>query len=552
MQSNTDAIIADPVFKVQFQPTKVPINSQGVYEHEVQQKPNIDGAVKTKQEEGKEGEKKTSTETKPAGTGAQTTGKTMNPAVVEKKVDGEVGKSGEKDAVNESRRQAVVQAFKHGFEAYRRHCPDGDELNPISKSCRNWLHLGLTRLDALDTMWLMDMKEEFQESVSWLDKHFYLDKNVRVSLFEAMIRIVGGLLSAFDLSKDPSLLDKAKKFADRLMPAFSKHETGYPDPVINLETGASEGHQWTGGRVVLSEIGTVQLELAYLSHHTGDPKYAKAGLKILKVLREKASITPGLYSTYLRPGDGSGTDRTGTLNAPGDSMYEYLLKLWLLTGKKISWLGAMWKETADAILNKLKTTSGDHVFAGTWSAGRVSHNVEQLSCFGGGLMALSSKHETDEATSKEQLQFGADFTKFCRAMYTSFRSGLAPESVTVSGGRLISGPDTFALRPETVESIFYLWRSTKNPMYREWAWEIFQSIEKHCKVPTGGYSGIKGTDSDSPRQDDIQHSWFFAETLKYLFLTFSDDSVLPLDKYVLNTEAHPLSVFTLDPSIYSD
>ena len=57
-----------------------------------------------------------------------------------------------------------------------------------------------------------------------------------------------------------------------------------------------------------------------------------------------------------------------------------------------------------------------------------------------------------------------------------------------------------------------------------------------------GYSGVKDVYASSAQQDDVQQSFFFAETLKYLFLIFSDDSVLPLDKYVFNSEAHPFRI----------
>ncbi len=90
-----------------------------------------------------------------------------------------------------------------------------------------------------------------------------------------------------------------------------------------------------------------------------------------------------------------------------------------------------------------------------------------------------------------------------------------------------------------IEAYFYLWRVTRDPKYREWAWDAAMAIEKFCKTESG-YSGISDVyaSGKSIRHDDVQQSFFFAETLKYLFLIFSEDEVLPLDKYVLNTEAH--------------
>lgn len=70
-----------------------------------------------------------------------------------------------------------------------------------------------------------------------------------------------------------------------------------------------------------------------------------------------------------------------------------------------------------------------------------------------------------------------------------------------------------------------------------------QNLEKYCRVD-GGYSGIKDVYSVPVQHDDVQQSFFIAETLKYLLLIFSDDSFIPLDQYVFNTEAHPFRIRT--------
>jgi mannosyl-oligosaccharide alpha-1,2-mannosidase len=99
----------------------------------------------------------------------------------------------------------------------------------------------------------------------------------------------------------------------------------------------------------------------------------------------------------------------------------------------------------------------------------------------------------------------------------------------------------YILRPEVLESYFYLWRMTKDNKYREWAWDFVEAIEKYCKT-SNGYSGISNVYDIHSKKDDVMQSFFVAETLKYLYLMFSDDSVISLDKYVFNTEAHPFLI----------
>jgi mannosyl-oligosaccharide alpha-1,2-mannosidase len=101
----------------------------------------------------------------------------------------------------------------------------------------------------------------------------------------------------------------------------------------------------------------------------------------------------------------------------------------------------------------------------------------------------------------------------------------------------------YILRPETVESLFIAFRLTGNQRYRRRGWEIFQSIETHCRVNTGGYASVINVDELPARKEDRMESFFMSETLKYLYLLFTDSDVLPLNEYVFSTEAHPLPIF---------
>ena len=101
------------------------------------------------------------------------------------------------------------------------------------------------------------------------------------------------------------------------------------------------------------------------------------------------------------------------------------------------------------------------------------------------------------------------------------------------------------LRPETVETLFYLYRITNDNKYRDWGWAIFQNFEKFTKLKEG-YTSINNVKSTgNPGYRNKMESFFLGETLKYFYLLFSDDpKLLPLDEWVFNTEAHPLPIVT--------
>lgn len=72
----------------------------------------------------------------------------------------------------------------------------------------------------------------------------------------------------------------------------------------------------------------------------------------------------------------------------------------------------------------------------------------------------------------------------------------------------------YILRPETVESLFVAFRLTGNKLYRDYGWSIFQSIEKHCKVESGGYASIINVDESPARHEDKMET-FFMVSLQY-------------------------------------
>ena len=107
------------------------------------------------------------------------------------------------------RQKAVVSAFKHAWKAYKTYAFGHDELKPISKTFSEWFVLGLTLIDSLDTMWLMNLKDEYKEAREWVDKNLHVERSGDVNLFETTIRILGGLLSIYHLTNDDMYLKKA-------------------------------------------------------------------------------------------------------------------------------------------------------------------------------------------------------------------------------------------------------------------------------------------------------------------------------------------------------
>jgi len=445
------------------------------------------------------------------------------------------------------RRQAAVKAaMVHAWSSYENKCFGQDELKPISGTCGNWLNQGLTIVDALDTLWLMGMKAEFKRAHDWVKHSLGFNVNRAVSFFETTIRVLGGLLSAYDLSREPAFLDKAKDLGQRLSAAFDT-PTGLPRAEVNLATRHSTNAGWTGGASLIAEVGTVQLEFSYLSRATGDPVFAQKSQRVLDHLDSITKPHTGLYPIYVDPNTGHFANNKITMGAMGDSFYEYLLKIWLLTGKKNDKWRRMYVESVIGLREKLLTKTPDGLwYLADLEHGQKQHKMDHLACFAPAMLALGAMTGVVEGQEREQhMQMAKDLCRTCYEMYARSPLGIGPEFATFNPNFGIGEP-AYHLRPEAVEAMFLLWRATKDPIYREWGWKMFQAIEQHCRVP-GGYAGLSDIRRSNSKQDK-QESFFLAETLKYLWLLFSPDEALPLDgpgAKVFNTECHPLGAWDI-------
>jgi len=207
----------------------------------------------------------------------------------------------------------------------------------------------------------------------------------------------------------------------------------------------------------------------------------------------------------------------------------------------------MFDESMNGALNKLRfrTTPSNFLYIVQLNRkGAPDFYLEHLACFAGGMFALGASSLPSVTRRDEYFEMGEGITEICHAAYNRTATGIGPEFIQIDINQDFVVPSNgkhYLLRPETVESYFYLWRLTHDQKYREWGWQAFQAFEKHCRVEKG-YSGIHNVDNVNSGMDDLMQSFFLAETLKYLYLLFSPDDVVSLDDYVFNTEAHPLGI----------
>jgi hypothetical protein len=221
----------------------------------------------------------------------------------------------------EDRKNKVKQAFLNSWNAYRRDAWGKDEYHPIAKYGTNMIPKGqgFTIVDSLDTMLLMGLDKEFQEAKAWVRDELDFDQDGEVNLFETTIRVLGGLLSAYDQSgQDPVFLTKAVDLADRLMGGFET-TSGIPYASVHLKDRRGvPSHD--RGISSTSEVATLQLEFKYLSYLTKDDKYWKAAENVILKMRQLDSLD-GLVPIYINPYTGNFHGGEIRLGSRGDSYY---------------------------------------------------------------------------------------------------------------------------------------------------------------------------------------------------------------------------------------
>lgn len=210
----------------------------------------------------------------------------------------------------DNRALKVKEMTKHAWSNYVKYAWGENELKPISKTGHEpgifgRTRLGATIVDAMDTLYIMGLHDEFEQGRQWIKDNLSLDDvSVEISAFEFNIRFIGGLLSCYALTKDKMFLHKAESFVQKILPAFDTN-TGIPYALINPSTGSSKNYMWaSSGSSILSEIGSFHLEFIYLTAATGNPVYAEKAHRIRDYLDSRSKVD-GLYPNYINPKTGA-------------------------------------------------------------------------------------------------------------------------------------------------------------------------------------------------------------------------------------------------------
>ena len=178
----------------------------------------------------------------------------------------------------DQRLEVIRNSFLHSWDGYTKCALGHDFLLPISCKSSDWMNASLTLIDSLDSLWIMGLHDQFDSAVAFLEENF--SYNSFGSVFELTIRVVGGLMSAYQLSGRKSLLDIAEKFTNKLLVSF-KTDTGLPMPDVDMQNNVGKTWGWAPRTIFLSHAGSLLPELMTLAQHSDDNNIREASDKIL-------------------------------------------------------------------------------------------------------------------------------------------------------------------------------------------------------------------------------------------------------------------------------
>jgi Glycosyl hydrolase family 47 len=416
--------------------------------------------------------------------------------------------------------QLVVDEFLHAYEGYVKYAFGADQVMPVSMAPNDFFvpgrSIGLSIIEALDTLYVMHLDEQLHDGVAWIHENLDFDIDGDFHVFEAIIRVVGGLEAGYLATGDPVLLAQAKDITDRLLPAFTTSPTGMPYQFVNLHTGEVSGPQ-----PPLAEVGTNILEFGVLSQLTGDPTYYRLAKQAqAAVLARRSSL--GLLATTIDVETGQWVDSTDQApNPPVDSFYEYLWGGWAMFSDRDN---LRWFQSLNAGIER-----------------RLAEN------FDGHLWYKQVDFQTGATTGRQASELGAFWaeilgkagqTGLAEAYYGSWTAQLQrfpvlPEEIDYSTGAVVSASNQF--RPEYVNSSFDLFMQTGDPVYSQTALQWFDGMRDNARVPAG-YTIINDVTTTPMTLGDLMPAYGFAEDFKYVYLIFSRTPRFDFRNHYLSTE----------------
>jgi mannosyl-oligosaccharide alpha-1,2-mannosidase len=486
--------------------------------------------------------------------------------------------------VQRERQEAVKATFQRAWTSYKQKAWLKDELRPMSGGYSNqfggW---GATLVDTLDTLWILDMKEEFYKAVDAALGIDFADpskmEDDTISVFETTIRFLGGFLSAYEVSgcQDTRVLDKAIEVGDMLYAAFDTPHR-IPIPRWSPRKALENAEQAVPDTGTFAGFASLSMEFTRLSQLTGDLRYFDAVQRLTDILDKQQFTTklPGMWPIRYDWQTGTFNGNSFGLGASADSGYEYLLKMHPLlggAGAAAAQYERLYGAAVDTAIRAVffRPMSPDGGGADVLISGRLVVGAEHvpslitesehLTCFLGGMVALGGRLFGNAS----HVDVAGRLARGCVWAYRSTPSGIMPENGKLvpcptdecawdeelwqrQGGRAVfPKPYTavrdpkYILRPEALESLFYMYRITGDPQYRDMAWDMFQTIDRWTKTEYGN-AQLTDVMRNPPRKMDAMQSFWTAEAIKYLYLIFSEPDLISLDDWVFNTEAHPLRI----------
>jgi mannosidase alpha-like ER degradation enhancer 2 len=427
----------------------------------------------------------------------------------------------------------VKTEFLHAWNGYKKYAWGHDDLKPLSRSYHDWYAepLLMTPVDALDTMMLMGLKDEFADTHHYIVDHLSFDKDISVQNFEITIRVLGGLLTNYQLTGDKRLLNLAEDLGNRLLPVFDS-PTGMPYRYVNLKTKAVRDPVSNP-----AETGTLLIEFGTLSKLTGNPIfYNKAKRALVETFKHRSKI--GLVGEWINVETGAWTNTDSHISGAIDSYYEYLLKCSLLFGDQDC--RQMWRESAVAINNYLKDEVSEFgpvrrkkKLRTGWRKSQLWYRHVDMNTG----IRKSTIYGALDAFFPAVLALSGDLKQAKRLQDSSFamwkQAGIEPEEYDYANQKIVA--PGYPLRPEIVESTYYLYHYTKDPKYLRMGEQMWRDFVKYCRTDEG-YAALKSV--VTKEKADSMQSFVFAETFKYFYLLFAPPRVLDFNKVIFNTEAH--------------